>query len=74
MQKEIQKETPMQPLNASTGGRHWHKHLTYCLHRFLPSIFNTSSSRDTIYATFDILPNNDAKMLGSKDVLKTTLV
>jgi hypothetical protein len=41
---------------------------TYCLHRFLPSIFNTSSFRDTTYAIFDILLDNDAKILGSKDV------
>jgi hypothetical protein len=61
-------------LYASAEGRCWHKHFTYCLRRFLPSIFNTSSSRDATYAIFDILPGNDAKMLGSKDVLKTTLV
>ena len=68
------KKTPMQLLNASARGRRWYKHLTYFLCRFLPFIFNTSNSRGTIYATFDILPSSDAKMLGSKDVLKPTLI
>jgi hypothetical protein len=61
-------------LYISAGGRDWHKHFTYCLRMFLPSVFNTSSSRDTTYSTFDTLLCNDAKVLGSKDVLKTTLV
>jgi hypothetical protein len=28
-------------LYASSEGRHWHKHFTCCLRRFLPFIFNT---------------------------------
>jgi hypothetical protein len=57
-------------LYASAKDRRWHKHFTCYLHRFLPSVFNTSSSIDTTYVIFDILPENDAKMLGSKDVPK----
>jgi hypothetical protein len=61
-------------LYTSAGGRRWHKSFTCFLCRFLPSVFNTSSSRDTNYAIFDILPDNGAKMLVSKYVLKTILV
>jgi hypothetical protein len=51
-------------LNASDEGRCWHKNFTCYLCRFLPSIFNTSSSIDTTYAIFHILPGQRRQNVG----------
>jgi hypothetical protein len=47
--------------------------LIACIGSYLLSSI-THPLREITYAIFDTLPGNDAKMLGSKDVLKKTLV
>jgi hypothetical protein len=62
-----EKKTPMQPLNASAGGRHWYKNLIACVGSYLLySIPHPPEEQSMLPLKF--FPNNDTKMLGSKDV------